>query len=78
MKKSSEKRTLRARLITVFALTTLLLVALDLVVYHHTVECLLPAFARYVVISLLGSLVLIGLALCLAPVISRMEDYYDK
>ncbi|MDY0191520.1 MAG: hypothetical protein RBR22_12395 [Desulfuromonas sp.] len=78
MKKSSEHCSLRRRLMAVLAVITLCLAGLDLVVHHHSVECILPDFARYVVLSLLGSLALIGLALVLGAVLSRKEDYYDK
>lgn len=78
MKKPPVRSAMRIRSISFLALITLLLAALDMVVHHHAVECLLPDFARYVILSLLGSLVLVGLALCLGAVISRKEDYYDR
>jgi len=78
MKKFCAKQVVSARLIQVLVVLTLLLAMLDVVVHHHGEACFLPDFARYVVLSLFGCLALIGIAVCLAPIISRRGDYYDE
>lgn len=66
------------RLIAVLAISSLLLLAADLLLHHHTPDIGWPNFSLFVAISLIGNLLFIALALFIAPLIQRREDYYDR
>lgn len=66
------------RLIALLAISSLLLLAADLLLHHHTPNGRWPNFSLFVAISLIGNLLFIALALFIAPLIQRREDYYDR
>lgn len=78
MKKLAARYGVPYRLVVILTVLTVALALLDLVVHHHLPQSFLPHFAPFVVLSLLGSILFILVALCLVPLISRKGDYYDR
>nr|WP_320114347.1 hypothetical protein [uncultured Desulfuromonas sp.] len=65
------------RIITPLLLTALAILLLIDPWLHHHPPFATPLFGLFLLVSLAGCLLCVGVALLLAPLLSRREDYYE-
>lgn len=66
------------RVIRMLAVLTLLITLFDVGIHHHFSTPLLPEFGQFSAISLIGCGLLIIIGRCLAALLSRKDDYYER